>query len=114
MKNTPFNRLVFLILLLAGFSLSAQAQQDKPKRTPEEKVEKWAQQLSLTADQKAKFLELEKQRDATKLPKPDKDASAEVVARYEDQKKAHRAAQRALLTPEQADKYDEIRKSKEE
>lgn len=109
MKITLFKMTLVLLLAIGGFTVAAQAQKsDRPKPTPEARVEKMTAELNLSADQKAKFLQLEKDFQA-KMPKMQKDATAEQRTQYMEARKAHRAAQRALLTKEQAVKFDEMK-----
>lgn len=112
MKMSQFKKGFFLLLAVVGLSISVQAQRgdhpQKPKMTPEERVEKMSKDLNLTADQKTKFLDLEKQHQAN-MPRPQKDATADQKTKFMEDRKALHASQRALLTPEQAVKYDEMK-----
>ena len=129
MKFSNLKKGFLLALAVLGLTVAAQAQdqpakqmkpmhdehaqhdgQGHPKKTADQRVDQWAKDLNLTAEQKAQFLQLEKDHDA-KMEAMQKEPKTDASKKNHDAaRKTHRDAQRALLTPEQAKKFDEMHK----
>ncbi len=109
------------VLFVSQFSYAQRGQgQQRQRMTPEQRVERMAEQLNLSDDQKAKILEIDTSfgdktadlrsqiRDADEEDRMDLVASMRAIMKERDEKV------KEVLNPEQQEKYDEILKKREE
>ena len=106
MQFTNLKKTLLLVIAVCSLAVGVQAQKTnatpttpRQRPTPEQRVDRIAQDIGLTPAQKAQFLQIER------------DYSAKMEALRNEKKAARtaqRQAQRALLTPEQTVKFDAL------
>jgi hypothetical protein len=96
---------VLLLVMLVAVPVLAQP----PRMTPQERADQMAKQLALTADQKAKVLELFTQEEKT-MPKPDMQGDREAFRAAMEKRREQRDIKlKGILTEKQFAEYEKQR-----